>query len=215
MIAARHAMVIHGRHVARDLDRVVGDARPTSAACAVRRVAEDCVHLGGEPLGLADRHPPAGLLALLHGHAAQRRPGLKVRILKEGLAHVVAGMEFHPLGRRLRGDAPFERRLHRRQHLGAQMTVHLGEEVEPFDFIVGGIGKHPMPAHRPVVRRAARRGCRGLVAHERTLAHLSRWRSRRTPPAPIPPAVSGEESQWVLRHWRLRSSLQNCGVTGG
>jgi hypothetical protein len=35
------------------------------------------------------------------------------------------------------------------------------------------------------------------------------------PPGRLPPAISGEESRWVLRHRGMRGPLQIRGVTGG
>ena len=82
----------------------------------------------------------------------------------------------------------------------------------------------------PIVRETGQRGpsnswiCRGLsVEQQQRLPKIDRtefagalnaqisWQSR--PLGALSPAVPREESEWVLRDWRLRGSLQIRGVT--
>jgi len=146
VVAAGHAMVVDGADVARDGQGGI----EFQAGIPVGQL----LGAGGKLVRLAQCHPAPGLLALLHGHPPQRRPGLKHRLAEQSTAQLMA------IGRRpsVRGDeAPLAPRApggaHMRQHAAGKMTVHMGEKVEPGGFVVRHLRKHPMTSDGAIIRR--------------------------------------------------------------
>ena len=81
VVAAGHAMVVDGADVARDGQGGI----EFQAGIPVGQL----LGAGGKLVRLAQCHPAPGLLALLHGHPPQRRPGLKHRLAEQSTAQLM------------------------------------------------------------------------------------------------------------------------------
>ncbi len=145
MIAAGHAVMVHSGEIARHVE-AGGQLQPFVAFGERQR-------FGVQRLGLAQRHPAARLLALLHGGAAKRRPDLKGRVFEQRPAHLVAVLERAVVLFERWLNALFEGGLHARQNLARQMAVHVRQEIKAFGFVMADLRKHPMPAYQAIVRR--------------------------------------------------------------
>jgi len=145
MIAAGHGMVIDRADITRNSYR--GIERQALILLGQRS------GFFRQNFGLAQGGPAAGLLALLHRHAAQGGPGLKHRVLRERPAHVMAVLRRLAARLQPRLHALFPGGFHERHDPGGQVAVHLRQKIQPRDFVMRGLRKHGVAADGPVVRR--------------------------------------------------------------